>query len=190
MRTVFMCASSFQAYTQLLQQSEQQRKEFDCSLQKSTQQIQSRVNELEQSNKDLLERRYKSESSVRELRSKFQGLEEVLSAEYKSFIYGRCKIILEKCLLFSTYNFTCWSCVTYFIIGKMTFCPLQSLLKRFPFYLRSVQEIKGNLIRSYRHKPGCRPFCCTADHNQATVHAIDSEIISEEAINGCVWLGH
>ncbi|KAM5149080.1 spindle assembly abnormal protein 6 homolog isoform 2-T2 [Mantella aurantiaca] len=79
-----------QAYTQLLQQYEQQRKEFDCSLQKSTQQMQSRVNELEQSNKELLERRYKAESSIRELRSKFQGLEEDLQrAQQKVSSLGR-----------------------------------------------------------------------------------------------------
>ncbi|XP_018417459.1 PREDICTED: spindle assembly abnormal protein 6 homolog [Nanorana parkeri] len=79
-----------QAYAQLLQQYEQQRREFDCSLQKSTQQMQSRVSELEQSNKELLERRYKSESTVRELRSKFQGLEEELQrAQQKVSSLGR-----------------------------------------------------------------------------------------------------
>ncbi|XP_072276090.1 spindle assembly abnormal protein 6 homolog isoform X2 [Pyxicephalus adspersus] len=67
-----------QAYSQLLQQYEQQRKEFESSLQRSTQQLQSRVSELEHSNKELLEKRYKAESNVRELRAKFQGLEEEL----------------------------------------------------------------------------------------------------------------
>ncbi|KAM9324789.1 spindle assembly abnormal protein 6 homolog [Gastrophryne carolinensis] len=65
-----------QAYSQLLQQHEQQRKEFENSQQKSTQQMQSRVSELEHSNKELLEKRYKAESTLRELRAKFQGLEE------------------------------------------------------------------------------------------------------------------
>ncbi|KAG8555943.1 hypothetical protein GDO81_017873 [Engystomops pustulosus] len=79
-----------QAYSQLLQQCEQQRKEFESSLQKNSQQIQSRLNELEQSNKDLLERRYKAESTVRELRAKYQNLEEELQrAEQKVTSLGR-----------------------------------------------------------------------------------------------------
>ncbi|XP_044156980.1 spindle assembly abnormal protein 6 homolog [Bufo gargarizans] len=79
-----------QAYAQLMQQCEQQRKESESCLQKNTQQMQSRLNELEQSNKDLLERRYKAESTVRELRAKYQSLEEELQrAEQKVTSLGR-----------------------------------------------------------------------------------------------------
>ncbi|XP_068096085.1 spindle assembly abnormal protein 6 homolog [Hyperolius riggenbachi] len=79
-----------QAYSQLLQQYEQQRKDFESSLQKSSQQMQSRVNELEQSNKELLEKRYKAESSMRELRAKYQSLEEELQrAQQKISSLGR-----------------------------------------------------------------------------------------------------
>ncbi|XP_053325310.1 spindle assembly abnormal protein 6 homolog [Spea bombifrons] len=62
--------------TQLVQQYEQQRKELESSLQKNTEMMQSRLAELETSNKELLERRFKAESTIRELRAKYQGLEE------------------------------------------------------------------------------------------------------------------
>ncbi|XP_056384060.1 spindle assembly abnormal protein 6 homolog [Hyla sarda] len=79
-----------QAYAQLLQQNEQQRKEFESSTQKNSQQMQNRLSELEQSNKDLLERRYKAESTVRELRAKYQSLEEELQrAEQKVTSLGK-----------------------------------------------------------------------------------------------------
>ncbi|XP_063796137.1 spindle assembly abnormal protein 6 homolog isoform X2 [Pseudophryne corroboree] len=79
-----------QASAQLLQQYEQHRKELESSLQKNTQQMQDRLNELEQSNKDLLERRYKAESTIRELRSKYQGLEEeVQRSQQKGASLGR-----------------------------------------------------------------------------------------------------
>ncbi|XP_075040154.1 spindle assembly abnormal protein 6 homolog [Mixophyes fleayi] len=67
---------SQQTSAQLLQQYEQHRKEYESSHQKNTQHMQDRLHELEQSNKDLLERRYKAESTIRELRAKYQGLEE------------------------------------------------------------------------------------------------------------------
>uniref|UniRef100_A0A8C5WGZ2 Spindle assembly abnormal protein 6 homolog n=1 Tax=Leptobrachium leishanense TaxID=445787 RepID=A0A8C5WGZ2_9ANUR len=64
------------AYAQLLQQHELQKKEQEISLQRSTQQTQSRLTELENFNKDLLEKRFKAEATIRELRAKCQGLEE------------------------------------------------------------------------------------------------------------------
>ncbi|KAM4023334.1 spindle assembly abnormal protein 6 homolog isoform 2-T2 [Anomaloglossus baeobatrachus] len=79
-----------QAYSQLVQQCEQQKREFESSLQKTSQQMQSRLTELEQSNKELLEKRYKAESSVREMRAKFQSLEEELQrAQQKVTSLGR-----------------------------------------------------------------------------------------------------
>ncbi|XP_018114129.1 spindle assembly abnormal protein 6 homolog isoform X2 [Xenopus laevis] len=64
------------AHAHLLQQYEQQRKDLESSHQRSIQQTHSRLTELESSNKELLEKRYKAESTVRELRAKYQGLEE------------------------------------------------------------------------------------------------------------------
>ncbi|XP_073499145.1 spindle assembly abnormal protein 6 homolog isoform X2 [Phyllobates terribilis] len=79
-----------QAYAQLLQQCEQQKKDFESSLQKTTQQMQSRLAELDQSNKDLLEKRYKAESTVREIRAKYQSLEEELQrTQQKVTSFGR-----------------------------------------------------------------------------------------------------
>ncbi|XP_073427742.1 spindle assembly abnormal protein 6 homolog [Dendrobates tinctorius] len=79
-----------QAYAQLLHQCEQQKKDFESSLQKTTQQMQNRLTELEQSNKDLLEKRYKTESTVREIRAKYQSLEEELQrAQQKVTSLGR-----------------------------------------------------------------------------------------------------
>ncbi|KAG8436623.1 hypothetical protein GDO86_007649 [Hymenochirus boettgeri] len=63
-------------HAQFVQQYEQQRKELEISHQRSIQHIQSRLSELELSNKEVLEKRYKAESTVRELRAKYQGLEE------------------------------------------------------------------------------------------------------------------
>lgn len=45
--------------------------------QKSIQQLQNRLSELEVINKDLTERRYKGDSTVRELKAKLSGLEDV-----------------------------------------------------------------------------------------------------------------
>ncbi|XP_075689459.1 spindle assembly abnormal protein 6 homolog [Rhinoderma darwinii] len=79
-----------QASAQLQQHCEHQRKEFESLLHKNTQQMQSRLDDLEQSNKDLLERRYKAESTVRELRAKYQSLEEELQrAQQKVTSLGR-----------------------------------------------------------------------------------------------------
>ncbi|NP_001120503.1 spindle assembly abnormal protein 6 homolog [Xenopus tropicalis] len=64
------------AHAHLLQQYEHQRKELESSYQRTIQQTQSRLTELESSNKETLEKRYKAESTVRELRTKYQGLEE------------------------------------------------------------------------------------------------------------------
>lgn len=62
---------------QCQQQHEQQKKELEALHQRSTQQLQSRLSELEAANKDLTERRYKGDSTVRELKAKLAGAEEV-----------------------------------------------------------------------------------------------------------------
>ncbi|XP_063284487.1 spindle assembly abnormal protein 6 homolog [Pelobates fuscus] len=64
------------AYAQLVQQHEQQKNELENSFQRNTQQMQSRLTELEISNKEQLEKRFKAEATIRELRAKNQGLEE------------------------------------------------------------------------------------------------------------------
>ncbi|XP_066548366.1 spindle assembly abnormal protein 6 homolog isoform X2 [Amia ocellicauda] len=67
---------ALEAQTKYQQQSEQQRRELESLHQKSVQQLQSRQTELEASNKELTERRYKSESIIRDLKTKLVGLEE------------------------------------------------------------------------------------------------------------------
>jgi len=41
------------------------------------QQLQNRLSELETANKDLTERKYKGDSTIRELKAKLSGVEEV-----------------------------------------------------------------------------------------------------------------
>lgn len=64
---------------QYQQQHEQQKKELEILHQRNTQQLQSRLSELEVANKDLTERRYKGDSTIRELKAKLAGVEEVPS---------------------------------------------------------------------------------------------------------------
>lgn len=64
---------------QYQQQHEQQKKELEILHQRNTQQLQSRLSELEAANKDLTERRYKGDSTIRELKAKLAGVEEVSS---------------------------------------------------------------------------------------------------------------
>ncbi|NWU86209.1 SAS6 protein, partial [Onychorhynchus coronatus] len=67
---------ALQAQTQFQQQHEQQKKELETLHQKSIQQLQNRLSELEVINKDLTERRYKGDSTVRELKAKLSGIED------------------------------------------------------------------------------------------------------------------
>ncbi|KAJ7408772.1 Spindle assembly abnormal protein 6 like protein [Willisornis vidua] len=67
---------ALQAQTQYQQQHEQQKKELENLHQKSVQQLQNRLSELEVINKDLTERRYKGDSTVRELKAKLSGAED------------------------------------------------------------------------------------------------------------------
>uniref|UniRef100_A0A6Q2XEW6 Spindle assembly abnormal protein 6 homolog n=1 Tax=Esox lucius TaxID=8010 RepID=A0A6Q2XEW6_ESOLU len=67
---------ALETQTRLQQQNEQLRRELEGAHTKSTQQLQSRLGELEASNRDLTEKRYKSESIIRDLKTKLVGLEE------------------------------------------------------------------------------------------------------------------
>ncbi|NXV80953.1 SAS6 protein, partial [Atlantisia rogersi] len=67
---------ALQAQAQYQQQHEQQKKELENLHQKSIQQLQNRLSELEVINKDLTERRYKGDSTVRELKAKLSGVED------------------------------------------------------------------------------------------------------------------
>ncbi|OXB81507.1 UNVERIFIED_CONTAM: hypothetical protein H355_004413 [Colinus virginianus] len=67
---------ALQAQTQYQQQHEQQKKELESLHQRSVQQLQNRLSELEVINKDLTERRYKGDSTVRELKAKLSGVED------------------------------------------------------------------------------------------------------------------
>ncbi|XP_050819576.1 spindle assembly abnormal protein 6 homolog isoform X3 [Gopherus flavomarginatus] len=67
---------ALQVQTQYQQQHEQQKKELESLHQKSIQQLQNRLSELEIANKDLTERRYKGDSTIRELKAKLSGIED------------------------------------------------------------------------------------------------------------------
>lgn len=66
-----------QLQSRLQQQTEQLRQELEASHKKSSQQLHSKVTELETSCRDLTERKYKNESIIRDLKIKLVGLEEV-----------------------------------------------------------------------------------------------------------------
>ncbi|XP_072271119.1 spindle assembly abnormal protein 6 homolog isoform X2 [Pyxicephalus adspersus] len=57
-------------------QHEQQKKELESSNNRTIQHLEGRVCELEAINKDLTERKYKSESCIRELKGKLSAMEE------------------------------------------------------------------------------------------------------------------
>ncbi|KAG8455338.1 hypothetical protein GDO86_001512 [Hymenochirus boettgeri] len=65
-----------QNQTQLQLQYEHQKKELESSSSRTVQHLESRVSELETINKDLTERKYKSESCIREIKGKLAGMEE------------------------------------------------------------------------------------------------------------------
>lgn len=67
----------FQLQSRLQQQTEQVRQELESAHKKSSQQLQSRLTELETSCKELTERKYKNESVIRDLKIKLVGSEEV-----------------------------------------------------------------------------------------------------------------
>ncbi|XP_040276235.1 spindle assembly abnormal protein 6 homolog [Bufo bufo] len=65
-----------QIQTQYQHQYEQQKKELESSSNRTIQHLESRVSELEALNKDLTERKYKSESCIREIKGKLAVVEE------------------------------------------------------------------------------------------------------------------
>lgn len=67
---------ALQTHSQWQQQSEQQRKELESLHHKSIQQLQNRLAELELANKELTERRYKADSTIRELKAKLSGIDD------------------------------------------------------------------------------------------------------------------
>uniref|UniRef100_A0A8C5P6Z4 Spindle assembly abnormal protein 6 homolog n=1 Tax=Leptobrachium leishanense TaxID=445787 RepID=A0A8C5P6Z4_9ANUR len=67
---------ALQIQTQCQFQHEQQKKEMEISSNRTIQHLEARASELETINKDLTERKYKSESCIRELKGKLCGTEE------------------------------------------------------------------------------------------------------------------
>ncbi|XP_026091421.1 spindle assembly abnormal protein 6 homolog [Carassius auratus] len=60
----------------LQQQNEQLRQELESSHHRSTQQLQTKVSELETANRELTDKKYKSDSTIRDLKAKLSSLEE------------------------------------------------------------------------------------------------------------------
>lgn len=69
---------ALQVQIQYQQQHEQQKKDLEILHQRNIQQLQNRLSELEVANKDLTERKYKGDSTIRELKAKLSGVEEEL----------------------------------------------------------------------------------------------------------------
>uniref|UniRef100_A0AAY4BES0 Spindle assembly abnormal protein 6 homolog n=1 Tax=Denticeps clupeoides TaxID=299321 RepID=A0AAY4BES0_9TELE len=67
---------ALETQTRLQQQNEQLRRELESAHLRNTQQLQDRLAELESSNRDLTEKKYKSDSAIRDLKAKLVGLEE------------------------------------------------------------------------------------------------------------------
>ncbi|XP_072516925.1 spindle assembly abnormal protein 6 homolog [Salminus brasiliensis] len=67
---------ALEVQTRLQQQNDQLRRELEAAHQRSTQQLQARLSELESSNRELTEKKYKSDSTIRDLKAKVLGLEE------------------------------------------------------------------------------------------------------------------
>uniref|UniRef100_A0A8I3WT24 Spindle assembly abnormal protein 6 homolog n=1 Tax=Callithrix jacchus TaxID=9483 RepID=A0A8I3WT24_CALJA len=66
------------AQVQYQQQHEKQKKDLEILHQQNIQQLQHRLSDLEAANKDLTERKYKGDSTIRELKAKLSGVEEEL----------------------------------------------------------------------------------------------------------------
>ncbi|MGH0166380.1 UNVERIFIED_CONTAM: hypothetical protein FKN15_050738 [Acipenser sinensis] len=67
---------SLQIQSQCQIKYEQQKREMEMAHSRAVQHLESRVTELESTNKELTERKYKSDSAIRELKAKLTGLEE------------------------------------------------------------------------------------------------------------------
>ncbi|XP_042534719.1 spindle assembly abnormal protein 6 homolog isoform X3 [Dipodomys spectabilis] len=69
---------ALQAQVQYQQQHEQQKKDLEILHQQNVHQLQNRLSDLEAANKELTERKYKGDSTVRELKAKLSAVEEEL----------------------------------------------------------------------------------------------------------------
>ncbi|XP_072927664.1 spindle assembly abnormal protein 6 homolog isoform X1 [Hemitrygon akajei] len=67
---------ALQAQTHYQQQWEQQKKEIEVTNSQTVQHLERRIAEIEAVNKDLTERKYKSESAIREMKAKLCVMEE------------------------------------------------------------------------------------------------------------------
>ncbi|XP_041913195.1 spindle assembly abnormal protein 6 homolog isoform X1 [Alosa sapidissima] len=67
---------ALETQTRLQQQNEQLRRELETMHQRSTEQLQSRLAELDASSRDLTDRRYRNEATIRDLKAKLTGVEE------------------------------------------------------------------------------------------------------------------
>ncbi|KAH3730971.1 spindle assembly abnormal protein 6 homolog [Dreissena polymorpha] len=77
----------FQMQSSSQQKQELERRELEQNHSKSVQQLEARLYEVENVNKDLTERRYKNEATIRDLKSKLTTLEEE-SSHMKQDIQG------------------------------------------------------------------------------------------------------
>ncbi|XP_012697393.2 spindle assembly abnormal protein 6 homolog [Clupea harengus] len=67
---------ALETQTRLQQQNEQLRRELEGTHQRSTDQLQGRLAELEASNRELTDRKYRNEATIRDLKAKLAGVEE------------------------------------------------------------------------------------------------------------------
>ncbi|XP_051763860.1 spindle assembly abnormal protein 6 homolog isoform X1 [Ctenopharyngodon idella] len=67
---------ALETQSRLQQQNEQLRQELESSHHRSTQQLQTKVSELETANRELIDKKYKSDSTIRDLKAKLASLEE------------------------------------------------------------------------------------------------------------------
>uniref|UniRef100_A0A673HS62 Spindle assembly abnormal protein 6 homolog n=1 Tax=Sinocyclocheilus rhinocerous TaxID=307959 RepID=A0A673HS62_9TELE len=67
---------ALETQARLQQQNEQLRQELESSHHRSTQQLQTKVSELETANRELIDKKYKSDSTIRDLKAKLASLEE------------------------------------------------------------------------------------------------------------------
>ncbi|XP_041357895.1 LOW QUALITY PROTEIN: spindle assembly abnormal protein 6 homolog [Gigantopelta aegis] len=67
---------SMQVQNSLQERYEREKRELEQASTKLVHQMESKIHDLDRNNKDLMDKNYKSESTVRELRSKLSGLEE------------------------------------------------------------------------------------------------------------------
>ncbi|MGH0159207.1 UNVERIFIED_CONTAM: hypothetical protein FKN15_036971 [Acipenser sinensis] len=80
---------SLQIQSQCQIKYEQQKREMEMAHSRAVQHLESRVRELESTNKELTERKYKSDSAIRELKAKLTGLEEVDAYVHQMVLWSR-----------------------------------------------------------------------------------------------------